>query len=139
MEIIARRLEILREQYDIVMVDTPPMLAVTDPAIVARNVDGVVLCIRLNKRSRTVAIRSAQMLSQMDANVMGIVVNGVDPGRHSNYYYTYGYGNYYGSGKGHDSMKAQPSASSKSQAAAANSPATVPTPTSAPAKRRSSA
>jgi hypothetical protein len=53
------------------------------------------------------------MLSQMDAHVMGIVVNGVDPGRHSNYYYTYGYGNYYG-GKSNESVKLPPSGRSGS-------------------------
>lgn len=98
----------LREKYDFVIVDTPPMLAVTDPGTVAPRVDGVLLTIRINKRTRVEAMRATSMLHSLGANVLGVVVNGVT-GEHgygyrkygsSSYYnYKYGYGYSYGYGE----------------------------------------
>ena len=95
-------LAILREKYDFVLVDTPPMLAVTDPGTVAPRVDGVLLTIRINKRARSEALRATEMLNSLGANIVGIVVNGVD--RKLGYgYKKYGSGGYdyrYGYGDG---------------------------------------
>jgi succinoglycan biosynthesis transport protein ExoP len=98
-------LAILREKFDFVLVDTPPMLAVTDPGTVAPRVDGVLLTIRINKRTRAEAMRATAMLSSLGANVLGVVVNGLS-GEHGygyrkygstgNYKYGYGYGYGYG-------------------------------------------
>lgn len=98
-------LAILREKYDFVLVDTPPMLAVTDPGTVAPRVDGVLLTIRINKRTRTEALRATAMLSTLGANVLGVVVNGISAqqgygyrkyGTSGQYQYGYGYGYGYG-------------------------------------------
>ena len=53
-------LDELRGQYDFVLVDTPPLLAVTDPCVVAPRVDGVVLTMRMSKKSRPKAERAAR-------------------------------------------------------------------------------
>ncbi|MBX3439366.1 MAG: polysaccharide biosynthesis tyrosine autokinase, partial [Planctomycetaceae bacterium] len=71
-------LQLLREKYDFVLLDTPPVLAVTDPSAVAPRVDGVLLCIRVNNKSRMDAVRATELLAQLDANTLGIVVNGID-------------------------------------------------------------
>jgi capsular exopolysaccharide synthesis family protein len=94
----------LREQYDFVIIDTPPVLAVTDPAAVAAHVDGVVLVVRITKRSRPHARRATETLDLIGARVLGVVVNGVGEGT-SGYGagYGYNYGNPYrygGSGGG---------------------------------------
>jgi polysaccharide biosynthesis transport protein len=67
----------LREQYDYVLIDTPPLLAVTDPSIVAHHVDGVLVVLRLSKRSRPHAQVAKEVLVGAGAEVLGVVVNGV--------------------------------------------------------------
>jgi capsular exopolysaccharide synthesis family protein len=70
-------LEMFRADYDFVLVDTPPVLAVTDPCVVAGKVDGLVVAIRLTRKGRPDAERAKEILQQVGANVFGIVVNGV--------------------------------------------------------------
>jgi len=72
-------LQAAREHYDFVLVDTPPLLAVTDPSVVAPRVDGVLLNIRLSKNSRPDAERAREVLSTLGAKMIGVVVNGVGP------------------------------------------------------------
>ncbi len=67
----------VREEFDLVLVDTPPLLAVTDPCIVAGRVDGVVLTIRLSRQGRPQAERACEIMKSLHVNVLGIVVNGV--------------------------------------------------------------
>lgn len=90
-------LDVVREKYDFVIVDTPPLLAVTDPSAVAARVDGVLLTLRLSPRARGQIRRSSELLESMGANILGVVVNAVADGR-SRYgrygYSTYRYGGY---------------------------------------------
>jgi capsular exopolysaccharide synthesis family protein len=89
----------LREKFDYVLIDTPPLLAVTDPCTVAPYVDGVLLTIRISKNARPNALRAKEMLSALGAHVIGVVVNGVRTdakgygyggyGYDSKYYHTY--------------------------------------------------
>ncbi len=81
-------LEELRARYDYVIIDTPPILAVTDPAGVAARVDGVMVCMRLSRHTRDLGRRTMDALRDIGATVSGIVINGVEE-RDS-----YGYGNY---------------------------------------------
>jgi succinoglycan biosynthesis transport protein ExoP len=86
-------IHVLREQYDIVIIDTPPVLAVTDPCVVAPRVDGVVLLIRITKHVRPHAKRALESLESLGANLIGIVVNGVGGHRPG---MGYGFGSQYG-------------------------------------------
>lgn len=86
-------LDVVREQYDLVLVDTPPVLAVTDPSVVAPRVDGLLLLIRITKHVRPHSRRAIEILESLGANVMGIVVNGVGGTRPS---VGYGFGQQYG-------------------------------------------
>jgi capsular exopolysaccharide synthesis family protein len=70
-------LEELRETYDYVLVDTPPLLAVSDPCAVAPRVDGVMLTIRVSKNGRPAAERACDLLAGLKVHVYGVVVNGV--------------------------------------------------------------
>lgn len=79
----------LREKYDYVILDTPPVLVVSDPATVASVSDGVILTVRLRRNLKLIAIRASQMLHAMNANMIGVVVNGVGVGANG-----YGYGGY---------------------------------------------
>lgn len=70
-------LEKARQEFDLVMVDTPPLLAVTDPSIVAGHVDGVILNLRLSRQGRPQAERACEIMKSLKVNVFGVVVNGV--------------------------------------------------------------
>ncbi|MEX0819480.1 MAG: polysaccharide biosynthesis tyrosine autokinase [Pirellulaceae bacterium] len=88
-------LALAREHYDFVLLDTSPVLAVSDPCIVAPQADGVVLMIRVSRDSRPQAVKSVDMLAGIEANVIGTVINGWDASREFRYgeygyYYTRG-------------------------------------------------
>jgi Mrp family chromosome partitioning ATPase len=87
-------LDLFREQYDLVLVDSAPLLVVTDPCIVAAHVDGLLLTIRITSDSRPAAERSREILATLGARVLGIIVNGMDAQAG---YSRYGYGSYYSS------------------------------------------
>ncbi len=70
-------LDSLRPDYDYIFVDTPPLLAVTDPCVVAGMVDGLFLAIRLTRKGRPDAERAREILQSLHVKVFGIVVNGV--------------------------------------------------------------
>jgi succinoglycan biosynthesis transport protein ExoP len=70
-------LETTRADFDFVLVDTPPLLAVTDPCVVAGRVDGLVLVLRLTRQGRPHAERAREILKSMGVKIFGIVVNGV--------------------------------------------------------------
>ena len=85
----------LRERYDYVIFDTPPVLSVTDPAIVAAQADGMVLVIRQGYCTRRMLARAAEILGELNVKVYGFVFNGVDASLPEYYgylgYYTYDY------------------------------------------------
>ncbi len=107
----------MRQEFDFIIIDTPPLLAVTDPCPIAARVDGVVLCLRIKKNVRVSAGRAIEMLGNLGANCIGLVVNGVgaQSGYGSQYTYGayragysyngYGYGYGYGNGKYYDEDK----------------------------------
>lgn len=71
-------LSYLREQYDFVLIDTPALLSVTDPSVVAPRVDGVLLAIRLTKNGRPDAERARELLESIGTRLIGVVINGTD-------------------------------------------------------------
>ena len=81
-------LQVLREKFEYVIVDTPPVLAVTDPCGVAARVDGVLVCMRLSRHTRDLGRRTIEQLRDIGATISGIVINGVEERD------AYGYGNY---------------------------------------------
>lgn len=83
----------LRDLADIVIIDSPPVSAVSDALILATYVDGVLLVTHATDTSRTVARQTLQSLQQVRAALVGIVYNGVDQ-HDSSYTYDYTY-NYY--------------------------------------------
>jgi polysaccharide biosynthesis transport protein len=99
-------LALFRDQYDIVLIDTPPVLPVTDPLNVAPRVDAVLVVLKLTKSARSAASRTLDALESVGANVLGVVVNGVEGNRgHSGYnsaQYNYTYSSAYG-GYGYES------------------------------------
>jgi capsular exopolysaccharide synthesis family protein len=93
-------LEEVKRNFDFVLIDTPPLLAVSDPAVVAPRVDGVLLTVRMTRKTRPAAERAKEILNAMGANVVGVVVNDLQGGKSSGIY-GYGYGNNYSYGYGY--------------------------------------
>ncbi len=89
--------------YDQIIVDSPPVLAVSDSAIVGRLVDGVVLTVRPEKNRRRLVTRAVESFPPLGVNILGIVVNNVDAEKNQDYYgYGYGYSYDYGHDAGND-------------------------------------
>src|SRR5262245_20681334 len=82
-------------EYDVVLVDTPPILPVTDSAIVAGKADGVLLVYQAGKVGRLVLKRAKTHLESARAQVWGVVLNDLQT-EVSGYTYTHYYTHYYG-------------------------------------------
>jgi capsular exopolysaccharide synthesis family protein len=67
----------LREEFDIVILDAPPMLMVSDAQVLSRYADGVLLVISSNDVNRDAAIKSKKLLEQVNAKILGVVLNKV--------------------------------------------------------------
>jgi capsular exopolysaccharide synthesis family protein len=88
----AELLDLCRDRYDVVLVDTPPILIVSDPSAVAPRVDGVILAIRMRKGNRVPAMRAKNAIDALGVNLLGLVVNAASDGASNGYGYGYGYG-----------------------------------------------
>jgi len=87
-----RMKELVREAkqaYDIIIFDTPPVLAVTDAQILANLCDGVVLVVRSKKTEFDAADKAIELLQSANAKILGTILNDRDK-KEMNYYYYYG-------------------------------------------------
>jgi succinoglycan biosynthesis transport protein ExoP len=86
-------LQELSKSYDLVILDTPPVLATADAGILASLADGVLLVVRAGQTDRVAAKRAHQQLVNVGARIVGTVLN--DPGgevsQYGDYYYPYDY------------------------------------------------
>ena len=80
----------VREQFDIVLFDSPPLLAVTDAAVLSTIVDGAILVVRTGSTTRQAVRRAAAHLRAVHARVLGAVLNDIDV-KSGSYYGGYGY------------------------------------------------
>ena len=92
-------------QYDRVIVDCPPVLAVSDAQIVGQLVDGAILVVRPEKNHRRSVMRAVDAFHASGCNVLGVVANGLSE---DSVGYGYGYGYGYGDGYGHSTEDSQP-------------------------------
>lgn len=92
---MAHLLEELRKSYDRVIIDTPPITAVTDAAVLGRMVDGAVVVVRAGATPREIVRNGLIQLQAVSSPILGVVLNGVDMNRDGSYYYQYYY-YYYG-------------------------------------------
>lgn len=89
----------LREQYEYIIVDCPPILAVSDAAIISRLCDGCVFVISQSKTEKAAARESVKILRDNGVNILGCVFANLSAKRGNYYYsnkYKYYYQNYYG-------------------------------------------
>jgi len=87
-------LDYLGSTYDYVVIDAPPVLPVTDAAVLSRNADGALLVVRYGKTNRTEVERAVQLLGAVNAKMLGTVLNFIPRPRTifgKRYGYGYGY------------------------------------------------
>ena len=80
-------LGLLTQHVDVVVIDSPPVLPVTDAAVLAQNVDGVLLVVDAGETRRGIAQHAVESLRQVGANVIGVVLNRVSTGKGGYYHY----------------------------------------------------
>lgn len=81
-------LEFLKDKYDSIIIDTPPIVAVTDAQLLSRHADGCILVVASQQADRDAAMKAKELLEKVDANILGVVLNKVD-GSHKGYYGAY--------------------------------------------------
>lgn len=94
-------IEQLKGKVDVLLFDSPPILAVTDASILANQVDGVLLVVDAGTTRREVAQRGREQLDKVGANLLGAALNKLSHRGRGGYYYYY----YYSSGEGGERRK----------------------------------
>ena len=84
-----------RDSYDHVIIDTPPCLSVTDAVLLSPEADRVILVARSGQTTKAGLRRACDVLQQVNARVMGVVLNALNRRSGEGYYYQYGYGGRY--------------------------------------------
>jgi len=104
-------LQELSRRYDHVVVDSPPIMPVTDARILGAICDATVFVVRAEKSTRKVSVFARDVLQSVGTNILGVMINGLSRGRgyYDAGYYQYGYGGK--SGKRKESSPAEPAAS----------------------------
>lgn len=85
-----RTLDSLRSQFDKIVIDTPPVMPVTDAVVLSTQVDATVLVVRTFKTSKDVVRRAARAMADVGGHLVGVVLNAIDVSRNH-----YGYADYY--------------------------------------------
>ncbi|WP_372663099.1 CpsD/CapB family tyrosine-protein kinase [Cohnella sp.] len=83
-------LEQLKDEFDIIILDTPPTLAVTDSQIIASISDGIVLVVDSGRVKITQAQKAKEKLVHVNARLLGVVMNNLKRSNQDDYYYYYG-------------------------------------------------
>lgn len=86
-------LEKMRETYDVIIIDTPSIMSVTDAQIVAAQSDGVVLVVDSGKLKKEVALKAKAALEHVQANLIGVVLNNINRNHSDSYSYYNGASN----------------------------------------------
>ena len=98
-------LDVLRKDFDYILLDLPPVNAVSDPLIASKLIDGMVLVVRQNYSSKRSLGEAVRQLRFVDAKILGFVMTSSDSGGkgykkyYKKYYKQYGYGYGYGQQK----------------------------------------
>jgi capsular exopolysaccharide synthesis family protein len=101
-ELLAR----LRQRYDRIILDSPPMMLFSDALVMSKLADGVIIVVRAGGTDREVIRKASQSLKAVNARIIGTVLNNVNMEKQeSSYYYGSSYGSYYGSAKGSKAAK----------------------------------
>jgi capsular exopolysaccharide synthesis family protein len=105
----------LRRDFDVIIIDAPPLLPVTDAALLAAQADGAVVVVRHGRTTRDQLQHSVERLEAVDAKALGVVINQT-PSRKNRTGYGYGYGYGYGFEAETDTRRSRSEASARAKA-----------------------
>ncbi len=90
-------LEALKERYDHIIIDSPPLMNVSDSLILSTLVEGVIFVVQGGKSKRNIVQRARRELAQVNAKIFGVVINNVDmrTSGYDDYYYSRYHSDYY--------------------------------------------
>lgn len=86
---MAELIEDMERRFDMVLFDTPPLLAVTDAQLVASRADGVILVVESGKVKKDMVLKAKQALEHAQARILGVVLNNVARSKKDSYGYYY--------------------------------------------------
>ena len=92
----ASLLEICRVNYDVIVVDSPPVLGISDASVVSQEVDVTLLLIQHRRYPRNVSQRAKRVIEEVGGKLFGVILNNVNIKTDDNYYYYAGYSTQYG-------------------------------------------
>lgn len=90
----------LKTKYDLVLIDTPPLVGISDSAIIAKESDGAILVVQYRKYPRDMLIKAKKMMETLGVKSVGAVLNNINVMRDDYYYYYHSYSDYYHSSQG---------------------------------------
>lgn len=93
-------IEELKQIYDFIILDTPPITMVTDAQILAQYTDGCLLVVSSGEAERDLVIKAKDLLEKVNAKTLGVVINKMDSSKRGYYHYQYEYGGQSKDGKG---------------------------------------
>ena len=89
----------LKQRYDLILFDSPPILGVSDASVLASEVDMVMQVIQYRRYPQPMNLRAKQVIEKVGGNFLGIVLNNINMSQDESYYYYSGYyHDYYSSG-----------------------------------------
>jgi Mrp family chromosome partitioning ATPase len=93
-------LQAAAESFDLIVCDSPPIMAVGDAAALAAQCDGVILVIRAGRTAHDILRRVVEQIEAVKGRILGVLLNRADPRRDGYYYYQRTYQRYYGAEDG---------------------------------------
>jgi len=94
---VAATIDQLEQEYDMVCLDSPPLVAVTDATLISKEIDGLILVTKSGGTDKNAFTRTLLALKNVDVPLTGVVLNGVtSKNSYGSYYYYYQYYHYYG-------------------------------------------
>jgi polysaccharide biosynthesis transport protein len=102
----------LKQRYDFVFFDSPPIMGVSDASILASEVDMTLQVIQYRRYPQPMNIRAKQLIEKVGGNLIGIVLNNINMSQDESYYYYSGYYHDYYSKNEDEAEVPQPNGSS---------------------------
>ena len=90
-----RLIDDLRILYDFIIIDSPPLLGITDSIYLSKLTDGVVLVIKAGETPRDALMEAKKILQKVNAKILGVVLNGIKKNDTRYGYYSYYYSSHY--------------------------------------------
>lgn len=79
----------LSNHFEMIFIDAPPIISVTDAAILSSIVDGVILVVRYGQAEKNMVVKAKELLNKVNAKILGAVLNRVKVSKHQQQYYYY--------------------------------------------------